>query len=229
MIVARIVLLGWLIPSVVSWLARPTPWTRMTTNKVTSLAATLVIGTNTTAVSLDNEVPTRTPLVKLDDLQRKSTSRSDQLKEKEFTTGTVWSLHTRDSFCQAIDAQSHTHQLTVIKFHAHYCKTCQRMSIPFKQLSKTYEHIQFVRLEATEDFSSEQLRSLGVTSFPFLQIYRGSHCVASFAGGGPYFRRKLQDTLEECLKRDDWEAFYEEYRSYIEENAQACAGLIKAS
>ncbi|GAX09692.1 hypothetical protein FisN_19Lh159 [Fistulifera solaris] len=228
MIVARIVLLGWLIPDVVSWLATTTTTTSPTRRRTitTSLAATLVIGTNLTAVSFDNvESPTRTPLVKWDDLHR------NPLKEKEFTTGTVWSLHTRDSFCRTIDAprDDDENQLTVVKFHAHYCKTCQRMSIPFKQLSKTYEHIQFVRLEATEDFSSDQLRSLGVTSFPFLQIYRGSHCVASFPGGGPYFRRKLQDTLEECLKRENWEAFYEEYRSYMEENAQARARLIEVS
>ncbi|GAX19581.1 hypothetical protein FisN_19Hh159 [Fistulifera solaris] len=219
MIVARIVLLlSWMIPDVVSWLAT-TPQTRRTT----ALAATMVIGTNTTAVSFEKQ--TRTPLVTLDELH----SRKDSLKEKEFITGPVWSLHTRESFCRIIDAQRDTQQLTVVKFHAHYCKTCQRMSIPFKLLRKTYEQIQFVRLEATEDFSSDQLRSLGVTSFPFLHIYRGSHCVASFAGGGPYFRRKLQDTVEECLKRDNWEDFYEEYQSYIEENAQARARLMEES
>ena len=100
------------------------------------------------------------------------------------------------------------------------------MSIPFKQLSKSYQSIHFVRLEATEDFSSDQLRALGVTSFPFVQIYRGSQCVASFKGGGPYFRRKIQDTIEECLKRNNWEVFYDEFRPHIEENAQARLKLV---
>lgn len=234
--IAHIVLL-WIclcIPKGSSWLTSVTPKA-----KVSSLAATLVIGTNTSALSSgmtghENNPPsaTRTPLVKLtpDVLQRKAAlPRGDLLKEKEFTTGFLWSLNTRDSFLKAIDAKSGTEKLTVVKFHAHYCKTCQRMSIPFKQLSKSYEDILFIRLEATDDFSSDQLRSLGVDSFPFIQIYRGSNCVASFKGGGPYFRRKIQDTIEECLKRDNWAAFCDEYRQYIKENAQARSELAQTT
>lgn len=214
------------IPEASSWLATITHKPR-----TGSLAATLVIGTNTSALSsgtIESETnppsTTRTPLVKLtpDLLQRKAPlTRGEILKEKELTSGSLWSLNTRDSFLKAIDDKEGTEKLTVVKYHAHYCKTCQRMSIPFKQLSKSYEDVHFIRLEATEDFSSEQLRSLGVNSFPFIQVYRGSNCVASFKGGGPYFRRKIQDTIEECLKRENWEAFYKEFQQYIAENAQA--------
>ncbi|VEU35999.1 unnamed protein product [Pseudo-nitzschia multistriata] len=135
--------------------------------------------------------------------------------------------------------------LTAVLFFAHYCKTCHRANIPFKQLA--YEHggsgsgsdsdsdangsgVRFLRFE-TSSLSPNQFRSLGLERVPFLQIYRRGVCVASFSATkatGPtttkmVLRSRLSEHLEACKRRSDadWSAFRRRYAGDIEANASA--------
>jgi hypothetical protein len=81
--------------------------------------------------------------------------------------------------------------------------------------------------------SSDTLRCLGVTKFPFVQIYRQGNCVASFSTGPSHmFVRKVRDTLGLCLDRSasastttgadaEWDRFFHEYHDEIVANRRA--------
>jgi hypothetical protein len=113
-----------------------------------------------------------------------------------------------------------TSDLTVILFFAHYCKKCHQANIPYKRLAYSNPDTTFTRLE-TSLMTSQQLKSLGVSRVPFLQIYRNGICVASFAT--PWkLETQLADTLELCQRRSvsDWLAFCQQHDNDIQSNKQ---------
>mmetsp|Transcript_20255 Transcript_20255/g.36555 ORF Transcript_20255/g.36555 Transcript_20255/m.36555 type:complete len:259 (-) Transcript_20255:310-1086(-) len=120
--------------------------------------------------------------------------------------------------------------LTLVKYYANYCKICQRASIQLKKVAKEYPNVQFAKVEqgVMTQPSAETLRTLGVRKFPFVQIYRGGKCVASFSTGPSHiFVKKVRDTLDMCLDRtpEDWDAFVNQFYAEIEENTQARRSL----
>jgi len=118
---------------------------------------------------------------------------------------------------------SHTSGMTLILFHAHYCKICQRATMQMVRATKEYPSVGFCKAESriVSEPVAENLRLLGVTKFPFVQIYRGGNCVASFSTGQTHmFMRKVRETLNLCLDRDEdsWEGFQNEFATEIEAN-----------
>mmetsp|Transcript_10601 Transcript_10601/g.25521 ORF Transcript_10601/g.25521 Transcript_10601/m.25521 type:complete len:352 (-) Transcript_10601:196-1251(-) len=117
--------------------------------------------------------------------------------------------------------------LTLVLFHAKYCKICQRATMQLTRVAKEYPSVQFAKVEAKAfpEPSAENLRSLGVTKFPFVQIYRSNgDCVASFSTGPTHmFMRKIRDTLDVCLERDEicWNDFDREFSGEIQANRDA--------
>ena len=100
--------------------------------------------------------------------------------------------------------------------------------------------VHFVRADATswtgvssssESSSSSQqqqqwLKQLGITKFPFVQVYRGrtGACVASFSTGGTsyMFARRVRETLQAIVTRSpqEWKDFEQNCQSAMDENAQ---------
>ena len=116
--------------------------------------------------------------------------------------------------------------LTLVLFHAHYCKICQRATMQLVKASKEYPTVRFAKIEAQTmpDPAADNLRQLGVSKFPFLQIYRHGDCVASFSTGPTHmFLRKVRGTLDLCLERDEdcWKEFCHEFATEIRVNRDA--------
>lgn len=120
-------------------------------------------------------------------------------------------------------------QLTVVKYYAHYCKICQRAGIQLKKVASEYPDVRFGKVESMVfPDSAQTLRSLGVSKFPFVQIYRRGQCVASFSTGPSHlFVKKIRDTIDICRNRtpEEWDAFTTEFSNEIESNRQARENL----
>lgn len=128
--------------------------------------------------------------------------------------------------------------LTVVLFFAHYCKTCHRTIVPFKQLANDSEPgVTFVRFE-TSALSPKQFFSLGIDRVPFLQIYRNGICVASFSATQRMsststkivMRPRLLENISACQSRSmlDWSSFRQTFDKEIEANKAARAKIREA-
>jgi thiol-disulfide isomerase/thioredoxin len=76
--------------------------------------------------------------------------------------------------------------------------------------------------------SADVLRTLGVTKFPFVQIYRNGFCVASFSTGPSHlFVKRVRDTINLCLERtpDIWTEYRAEFDDEIQSNRKARQSL----
>jgi hypothetical protein len=128
----------------------------------------------------------------------------------------------------------------VVLYHAHYCKICQRANTKYQQMAKSYpaSTIQFARLESSR-IPADQLRTgLGVSKFPFIQIFlsfgakdQNMLCVASF-GPGPIhlFQKVLGDTIDTCLRRSlsDWQCFMAEFQTDVQANLRQRQQLLSS-
>lgn len=124
---------------------------------------------------------------------------------------------------------SSSKDLTIIKYHASYCKVCQRSGIQYKKLATEYPDVHFAKVEhQVLPHPTPMLKSLGVTKFPFIQFYRHGKCVASFSTGPSHlFVKMVRDTLQACRKRTDeeWQAFEEQFSKEIQDNIHARKAL----
>ena len=128
-------------------------------------------------------------------------------------------------------SSSSSSSMTLILFHAHYCKICQRAAMQLIRAAKEYPSVTFAKIEASvlNPEPADKLKSLGVTKFPFVQLYRDGMCVASFSTGPTHmFMRKIRDTLDLCLDRDDecWGGFMDEFANEIQTNQVARNKLL---
>ena len=113
-------------------------------------------------------------------------------------------------------------KLTLIKYFANYCKICQRTGIKLEKIAKEYPDVEFMKVES-QVFPDKlkTLTSLGVTKFPFVQIYRQGKCVASFSTGPSHmFVRRVRETLDTCEERSgqEWNTFECDFSSEINDN-----------
>lgn len=124
-------------------------------------------------------------------------------------------------------------ELTVIKYHAHYCKICQRAGIQLKKVASEFPDVRFGKVESMVfPDSANTLRSLGVSKFPFVQIYRHGECVASFSTGPSHmFVKRVRDTIGDCQRRspEEWQHFTTEFANEIASNHEARQALSKLS
>jgi len=143
------------------------------------------------------------------------------------STSPVKTLSSTHEFLNEINQKEGSDMLLVVLFHAHYCKLCQRSNIQFRKLAhNTEENVSFVRLE-TSHFTPDQLKELGVTRLPFVQIYRKGICVASFSTQ-QHLESKLKDTLQVCWRRRerDWKTFENYFVTDIRANRVARQRLL---
>ena len=135
-----------------------------------------------------------------------------------------------DSDSQQAQTLSSPPKLKIVKYYASYCKICQRAGIQLKGIAKDYatngQPVEFAKVEAQvfNPEPSDKLKALGVSKFPFVQIYRGGLCVASFSTGPTHmFKKRVLETIDTCLSRSDteWNQFAQEFHKEIESNSQA--------
>lgn len=125
----------------------------------------------------------------------------------------------------------------VVHYYASYCKVCQRVAMNYKKIALEYNRnhhknhnkkIHFLKVDAGEWTQKkdglENLRALGISKFPYVQIYdtRGI-CVASFSTGPSHlFSKRLRDTLDTILHRtpDEWNEFKQSYQTEIRQNME---------
>jgi thiol-disulfide isomerase/thioredoxin len=144
-------------------------------------------------------------------------------------TNSVKLLTTTRDLLNVMQGDASSDKLVVVKFYAHYCKICQRAGIQLKKVAGEYPDIDFCKVECLViPDTANTLRSLGVTRFPFVQIYRQGQCVASFATGPSHlFVKRIRATLDECQKRteSEWDPFVETISSEIQSNLRVRKNL----
>jgi len=163
------------------------------------------------------------------------------LQQRSFQTSVTTHTNAID-FLDQIDTAP-PNDLTVVLFFAHYCKTCHRTIVPFKQLANNYKSlslssVRFTRFE-TSVLSPKQFQSLGIDRVPFLQIYRNGICVSSFSATQKtgrtsrkiVLRPRVLEHIDACQRRSltDWLAFRDRHDAEIEANKAARARIREAS
>lgn len=204
---------------------------------VASLEKSVLSSDNT-----DNSLPTDTVVTEEQTSQETSTPSQPLKRVTKKTmkpTGVQVALSTEELLDimngKAIDdnnnVEANDGTLTLILFHAHYCKICQRAGMQLNKAVKEYPAVRFAKVESQvfPEPVSDSLRTLGVSKFPFVQIYRRGQCVASFSTGPTHmFMRKIRDTLDLCLERDEscWDNFVTDFAGEIESNQLARRSLL---
>jgi len=137
------------------------------------------------------------------------------------TAPLIINIESRQAFIERTGSQP-DNELLVLLYYAHYCRKCQRSMVHLKKMASQYQttNVRFAHMESTRQFSSDELRALGVTKFPYVQIFRQGECVASFAPM-PYFDRAVRSAVEEALNRPDWNAFMTQFYAEIKANRDA--------
>jgi len=152
-------------------------------------------------------------------------------------------LTTKSEFLSFIDDKydddnEAENEFQVIKYHASYCKVCQRIRPIYQRTalacSSDNNNMQFGSVEVSvingDSTNSSVLKSLGITKLPFIQIYRNKkHCVASFSTGGQSynFKKIIQSTIDSCQQRDDWDDFLTTYQDDIQNQHNGVEDLWK--
>lgn len=159
-------------------------------------------------------------------------AKKSQVAVAESTDGLLALMDGCDANAENSDGDAF--ELTLVLFHAHYCKICQRATMQLVKAAKEYPSVRFAKVESRvfPEPSSDNLRSIGVSKFPFIQIFRNGDCVASFSTGPTHlFLRRIRETLDLCLERDEerWTGFTREFVSEIQENRDARERLRKTS
>lgn len=134
-------------------------------------------------------------------------------------------------YLEALDANHEDNELLVVKYYASYCKICQRASISFKKIAmdRNDKPVRFARLESSR-MPADLLRQLGLTKFPFVQIFRHGKIVASFSTGPSHmFAPKVRNTVDTCLQRseEEWAELEKEFGHEIQANLEAREALRK--
>lgn len=166
------------------------------------------------------------------DLPQTTTSNSLETKKptapKQTAKSPVTIVESAEELVNLMDCTNadETSDLTLVLFHAHYCKICQRATMQLTKAAREYPNVHFAKVESKviPEPQGDNLRALGITKFPFVQIFRHGDCVASFSTGPTHmFMRSVRGTLDLCLGRDDqaWKDFSMEFQQYIQENRDA--------
>ncbi len=129
----------------------------------------------------------------------------------------IHNLQSLDDFMNYIDS-SPTDSLAVIKFYAKSCPLCKRIELKYKKMSRFYQNapIQFAEIEKTAH--PELFPTLGVDTYPFIQIYRNGQCVAAHGTeSDKTFEPIVHDTIQRELSMtpDDWNAFLTAFEAPI--------------
>ena len=160
--------------------------TSMTTKVPTSsLVRSRALGMSATLVELDNQTTTTTtsfaPTWPADTFSDASSSSSLSSLPNLGLDAPVHNFATLLDCLEFLDniPETHDESLVVVKYYASYCRICKRASISYKKIAMDESYaadFHFTRVEAGR-LSGERLKTLGLTKFPFVQIFRKGMCV----------------------------------------------------
>ena len=175
----------------------------------------------------NNNATTTTTERTTDDSLEITPSQDDERDHRELMTRSspVTTFETLEECLSLMDRKPANGDLTVVLFFAHYCKKCHEAYKSYKRLASSNPSIDFTRIE-TSLMSLKQLRLVGVSRVPFIQIYRDGCCVASFAASSPpssKLESQLQETIDSCQQRSktDWMKFCQHHVEEIQRNKHA--------
>lgn len=201
--------------------------TSLSSSAATSIPLGGVSGTG--VGSLYNPVTTSTPPAPVQVQPSTAPAKSPKATSRAHAITILESTEELAEFMNGVGGD----ELTVVKYHAHYCKICQRAGIQLKKVASEFPNVRFGKVESMVfPDSANTLRGLGVTKFPFLQIYRRGQCVASFSTGPSHmFAKRVRDTLTDCEQRTpaEWDAFVSEFSNEISSNQEARSILSQQS
>lgn len=130
----------------------------------------------------------------------------------------VHRLQSLDDFLNYIDSAPQD-SLAVIKYYANSCPLCKRIELKYKKMSRFYQTapIQFAEIEKTAH--PDLFPTLGVDTYPYIQIYRNGQCVAAHGTeSDKTFEPMVNDTIQRELLMEpgDWESFLTAFAAPIQ-------------
>lgn len=101
-------------------------------------------------------------------LQSQKTTTANQKKDRHLPN--IKTVSSKDELKAAVLEVED--RLTVVRFHAPYCKSCKRVEPLMHSFARRNPDIQFIDVAYTKDRSNRNLvHSLGVPSFPYFHLY----------------------------------------------------------
>lgn len=143
------------------------------------------------------------PGVRIQQPPNKVVETTEQQQEQESSSSSTILKLTGFSDLSSVLEATPQNELTIVSYHASYCKVCRRAQIKYKKLisSNPQAAAQFTSLEASK-IPSVDLKSLGITRFPFIQIWRNGQCVESLAPGASFsYIPRVMEKIEACRER----------------------------
>jgi thiol-disulfide isomerase/thioredoxin len=126
------------------------------------------------------------------------------------TPGKVQRLGNLSDFLQFIDSAP-LNSLVVVKFFGQSCPLCRKIEIKYKKMASYYGSVAPIQFAEIEKRAHPPLfATLGIESFPYIQIYRNGQCVASHGTeSDTTFEPMVKDTIERelLMSVEDWSAF----------------------
>lgn len=147
-----------------------------------------------------------------------SSNEAASTRVKPVPAEKVDKLASLDDFLNYIDGAP-KNSLAVIKFYAKSCPLCKRIEVKYKKMSRYYfmAPIQFAEIEKTAH--PDLFSTLGVETYPFIQIYRNGQCVASHGTESEKtFEPIVHDTIQRELSMtsEDWDSFLQAFAEPIQ-------------
>mmetsp|Transcript_36510 Transcript_36510/g.105171 ORF Transcript_36510/g.105171 Transcript_36510/m.105171 type:complete len:225 (+) Transcript_36510:45-719(+) len=121
----------------------------------------------------------------------------------------IQNLKSLEEFLNYIDSAPQD-SLAVVKFYAKSCPLCKKIELKYKKMARFYQTapIQFAEIEKT--VHPDLFVTLGVETYPFIQIYRNGQCVAAHGTeSDKMFEPIVNDTIQRelTMTAEDWNTF----------------------
>jgi len=151
-------------------------------------------------------------------------SKSEIVDDYSLTKSLIPRLITVESEQDFIDFLEEDDRLAIVKFHASWCKACQKFGVLFRKLAfKNGDKMNSnnrvvesgrVRFAEVEFMNNAKLcRKLGIKRLPGVQIYKGNKLLSEFSCAPKKFQRVIDSLnefvdmpLEEVTLKDTLEA-----------------------
>lgn len=139
----------------------------------------------------------------------------------------IQNLKSLDEFLNYIDSAPQD-SLAVVKFYAKSCPLCKKIELKYKKMARFYQTapIQFAEMEKTAH--PGLFVTLGVETYPYIQIYRNGQCVAAHGTeSDKMFEPIVNDTIQRelTMSPEDWNAFLTTFAAPIRASTEKLNSL----